>query len=189
MYLICGLGNPGKEYEITRHNVGFSVVDALAVKYSLQIKEDKIFSSAIGKSENLVLIKPITYMNNSGIAVQKVLNWFKLPVENMIVIHDEIALDLGRIRISKNRGAGGHHGIESIISHLSGSKDFIRIRVGIGPDPGGDIRSDYVLGKFNNKDKEIFNKVTDICIEAVEMILNAPIEEVMNKYNGMEAVQ
>ncbi len=171
MKIIVGLGNPEKEYENTRHNVGFSLIDALAEKYDFPLSHNKKLSSwsgrgLINQTQEVVIAKPDTYMNNSGIAVAKILNWFKLTPSDLIVVHDEIALDLGKIRISHGRGAGGHHGIESIINSIGGGKDFARLRIGIGPDPGGDIRGDYVLGKFTNKEKKVLEKVLDLSVKA-----------------------
>jgi PTH1 family peptidyl-tRNA hydrolase len=197
--LFVGLGNPGKEYENTRHNVGFAIIDAFCKKHKIDLKEEKNLSAICGRKKiddnEIIIACPTTFMNNSGHAVSKILNWYKIPVvgngrdHSLLVIHDEIALDLGRIRISHGRGAGGHHGIESIINQIGGSKDFTRIRIGVGPDPGGDIRADYVLGKFTNKEKKIFEKVTELSIEAMEMLMKSKVEDVMNKYNGMEVLQ
>lgn len=195
--LIVGLGNPGKEYEETRHNVGFKVIEALSEKYNISLKADSKFSSIYGTGEvaidgenyKLTLAMPTTYMNNSGFAISKLVNWFKLDPKKLIVVHDEVAIDLGKIRISHKRGAGGHHGIESAIKMLGGSQDFSRIRIGVGPDPGGDMRADFVLSKFTNKDKKVFEKVCGLSIEAIEMLLSSKPEDVMNKFNGMEIVK
>lgn len=191
--LIVGLGNPGKEYENTRHNVGFGVIDRLSQKYKIQGKLCSEFSSWVGKSDveinqkkiKLILSKPTTFMNNSGFAVAKLSNFYKIDINNIIVIQDEVSLDLGKIRISFARGSGGHHGIESIISQNGNSQNFVRLRFGVGPDPGGDIRADYVLGKFTNKEKKILEKVEEISQEAIEMLLTHKVEDVMNKFNGI----
>ncbi|MBI1858479.1 MAG: aminoacyl-tRNA hydrolase [Candidatus Melainabacteria bacterium] len=192
--LIVGLGNPDKEHMETRHNVGFDAVDAFGKKYQIELKHDKKLSSWCGKRElavngevyQVILAKPDTYMNHSGIAVNKLLNWYKVNVSSLLIIHDEVALDLGKIRISHGRGPGGHHGVESIIESIGGKQEFTRLRIGVGPDPGGDIRKDYVLGKFTNKEKEILSKVINLTIEAIETLLEQNVEFTMNKYNGVE---
>ena len=192
--LIVGLGNPDEEHDSTRHNVGFASLDNFCRKYEITLKHEKKLSSWVGKKDlavngilyQVVVAKPDTYMNKSGLAVSKLLNWFKMESSDMVVIHDEVALDLGKIRISAGRGSGGHHGVESIIESIGGSKEFIRIRIGVGPDPGGDVRADYVLGEFTNKETEILSKVINLSIEAIETLLENNIEFTMNKYNGIE---
>lgn len=191
--LIVGLGNPGEEYGNTRHNVGFLVVDEFSKKYQIDLKYEKKLSSWYGKKKlavngnlyEIIVAKPDTYMNKSGVAVSKLLNWFKLEPLDMIIIHDEVALDLGKIRISFGRSSGGHHGIESIIESIGGTKDFARIRLGVGPDPGGDVRANYVLGKFTSEDTKLLKKVVDLSVEAIETLLVKGEEYSMNKYNGM----
>lgn len=191
--LIVGLGNPTKEYENTRHNIGFITLDALATKYKLIFKNKKEFSSfcikaAIAVNEklfNVILAKPTTYMNNSGSAVKNILDWFKVDSHDMIVVHDEVALPLGKIRISVGRSSAGHNGIESIIEK-TGDKEFTRLRIGIGPDPGGDSRKEYVLNKFNKKEQEHYKIVVNVAVEAIETLITSKTEEAMNKYNGLE---
>ena len=202
MKLIVGLGNPGKEYEDTRHNIGFGIIDEIAKKYKISLKQEKHLLSLCGRGKiveachgtplqanndfEFVIACPQTFMNNSGNAVVKLLNWFKLEISDLIVDDDEVALDIGKIRISHGRSAAGHHGLESIIQMTGGKQDFTRLRIGVGPDPGGDIRADYVLGKFTNKENKVIEKVISISIEAIEMLLNKEVDSVMNKYNGME---
>ena len=185
MKLVVGLGNPGKEYENTRHNIGFRVLDEIAERYKISLKQEKHLSSFCSKGRNLILAKPDTFMNSSGSAVVKLLHWFKLELSDLIVIHDEVALDIGKIRISHGRSSAGHHGIESIIQMTGGKQDFTRLRIGIGPDPGGDIRADYVLGKFTNKENKVIEKVINVSIEAIEMLLSKDADFVMNQYNGI----
>ena len=189
MKLVVGLGNPGKEYENTRHNIGFRVIDEIAKKYKISLKQEKHLSSWCVKDKNFILVKPDTFMNTSGSAVVKLLNWYKLELPDLIVVHDEVALDIGKIRISHGRSSAGHHGIESIIQMTGGKQEFTRLRVGVGPDPGGDIRADYVLGKFINKEKKIMEKVIDVSLEAIEMLLSKDVDFVMNKYNGVTVIQ
>ena len=169
MFLIVGLGNPGKKYEKTRHNVGFMVVDKLKL---LDIKK-------------VVLVKPQTFMNDSGKAVRALTKSYTLDPKNLIIIHDDIDLLIGKIRISKNRGAGGHKGVESIIKELK-TKNFIRLRIGIKPKPytlNPKTLDKFVLQKFNKKEKEIIEKVIEKSIEAIEMMLGQGLEKTMNKYN------
>lgn len=192
--LIVGLGNPGVEYDNTRHNVGFAVIDAYGEKYRISGKQEDKLSSWYGKgnieiegsSYNVILGWPTTFMNNSGDAVIKLLNWFKLKPQDLIVVHDEVALNLGKIRIGFNNGAAGHHGVESIIQMLGGNQEFTRLRIGIGPDPGGDIRKDYVLKKFNKEEEKLLKQITDLSINAIETIITKDVGEAMNKFNGLE---
>lgn len=192
--LIVGLGNPDKEYENTRHNIGFALLDELSCRYRINLKKDSKFSAWTGngelnlakdKSYKLVLAKPATYMNNSGNAVVKLLNYFKINLADLIVIHDEVALPLGKIRIAAGRGSAGHHGVESIMQ-MTGEKCFIRLRIGVGPDPGGDLRKDYVLKKFKTSEKKLLEKVTLVSYEALETILLKGSEKAMDKFNGIE---
>lgn len=192
--LIIGLGNPGSEYENTRHNVGFAVLDAFGEKYKILGKEDKKLSSWIGKenievnkeAKGVILAWPTTFMNNSGEAVVKILNWFKMEPSNLVVVHDEVAIELGKIRVGFNNGAGGHHGVESIIQMLGGNQEFTRLRVGVGPDPGGDKRADYVLKKFLKEEESLVKKVIDLSISALEEITIHDVGDVMNKFNGID---
>ena len=192
--LIIGLGNPGVEYENTRHSIGFAVLDVFGEKYKIHGKEEKKLSSWCGKetveiekeSCEIVLAWPTTFMNNSGDAVTKLLNWFKIKASDLIVVHDDVALNLGKIRINFNSGAGGHHGVESIIQMLGGEQEFTRLRIGIGPDPGGDVRADYVLKKFSKEENNLVKKVTELSISALETIITKDVGEAMNKFNGVE---
>lgn len=194
--LIVALGNPGTEYENTRHNIGFSVLDAFGEKYKTLGKEEKKLSSWCGKgnveiekwNHEIILAWPTTFMNHSGEAVIKLLNWFKIEPKNLIVVHDDVALNLGKIRINFNSGAGGHHGVESIIQTLGGNQEFTRLRIGIGPDPGGDVRADYVLKKFNKEEESLVKKISELSISALEAIITKDVGEAMNKFNGIEVV-
>ncbi len=191
--LIVGLGNPGSEYDNTRHNIGFATLDTFGEKYKILGKEKKRLSSWIGVGEielnknkhNLILAWPTTFMNNSGEAVLKLMSFYKIKPNDIIVIHDDVAINLGRVRVAYNSGAGGQHGIESIISHI-GNQEFTRLRVGIGPDPGGDKRADFVLSKFNPEESSLINKIISTSIEAIEAIIEKDVGEAMNKFNGVE---
>ena len=192
--LIIGLGNPGTENDNTRHNIGFAVLDAFGEKYKIIGKQKDRLASWCGKdiiklndeNYNLILGWPTTFMNNSGVAAQKILKWHKLKVNDLIVVHDDVSLILGKIRISFNSSAGGHHGVESIIQTLGGNQEFTRLRIGIGPDPGGDKRADYVLKKITQDEEKVVKKVVDLSIEAIEIIITKDVGEAMNKYNGIE---
>lgn len=184
MKLIIGLGNPDKEYEATRHNFGWLVVDSLTDKKEINWTKHKQSNSLIatwqGKKEKIVLVKPLTYMNNSGQAVKALKQFYKTPVNRIIVIYDDIDLPYGKIRISKSRSAGGHKGIDSIIKYLK-SKDFKRIRLGIGPQQGK--AEDFVLKKFSSTEKEHLNEILDTSHLIIEDILNKGFDEAANKYN------
>ena len=192
--LIIALGNPGVEHENARHNVGFAVLDAFGEKYKILGKEEKKLSSWYGKEKieigketyEIILAWPTTFMNNSGEAVVKLLNWFKIKHSDLIMVRDDVALNLGKIRINFNSGAGGHHGVESIIQMLEGEQEFTRLRIGVGPDPGGDVRADYVLKKFSSEDEKLVKKVIELSISALETIITKDVGEAMNKFNGVE---
>ena len=155
--VIIGLGNPGSEYDGTRHNAGFIMIDCLTKTefYDEKFKKnDKLFcySHLVNQfGMQILLAKPITYMNDSGKAFSAIKNWYKLEASDFLVIHDDVALPLGKLRFQKGGGAGGQHGVESIINCLGGDKNFDRLKIGIGPDPGGDKRADYVLEQFKKK--------------------------------------
>ena len=184
--LIVGLGNPGSEHENTRHNVGFAVVDAFGEKYQIVGKQDDNLLCWYGKGENVILAWPTTFMNKSGEAVLKLINWYKLNINDLIVVHDDVSLNPGRIKVAFGRGAAGHHGAESIIQTLGGTEEFTRLRIGIGPDPGGDKRADYVLKEFTVDEDKLVKRIIDISIEALETIITKGVGEAMNKFNGIE---
>ena len=190
MKLIAGLGNPGTEYDNTKHNIGFAVLDSLGEKYKITGKQEDKFLCWYGKgkilNEGVILAWPTTFMNNSGECVAKLTNYFKLEPKDLIVVHDEVALNLGKIRIAFNNSSAGHHGVESIIQSLEGNQEFSRLRIGVGPDPGGDLRADYVLQKFKKDDDDLVKKVISLSIEALEAIITKDIGEAMNKFNGVE---
>lgn len=184
MKLIIGLGNPDKEYETTRHNFGWLSLDSLAEKKGLTWTKHKqsnsLTTSWQGKKEKIVLAKPLTYMNNSGKAVKALKQYYKTPINKIIVIYDDIDLPYGKIRISKNRSAGGHKGMDSIIEHLK-SKDFKRIRLGIGPQLGK--AEEYVLKKFSSTQKKDINEILDTSHLILEDILDIGFDKTANKYN------
>ena len=184
MYIIAGLGNPGKEYTGTRHNIGYSTVDYLAEKHNVKLNKLK-FNSVYGEininGEKVMFVKPVTYMNRSGIAIQEIINFYKIPVENLIVIYDDIDISVGSLRIRPNGSPGTHNGMKSIISHL-GSSNFPRIRIGIGRNPDMDL-ADYVLQRFNSSDVEKLGPIIEKAADAAIEIIESTVDLAMQKYN------
>lgn len=185
MTVIAGLGNPGRKYKNTRHNIGFMVVDELAKRYGLEFIKKENYWISKGKIENkdIVIIKPTTYMNLSGIAVKKVVNENVLNAlpESLIIVHDDIDLSLGRIKIKKNGSSGGHKGVQSTIDHL-GTKNFIRVKVGIGKAPNQDV-VDYVLSAFKKEEKSIIKEKISKTVDSIVAIISEGIQKAMNIYN------
>ena len=186
MFLIVGLGNPGSKYAKNRHNIGFRVVDALAEKVGANIDTDK-HKGLIGKGiiggEKVIFAKPLTYMNLSGECVRSVIDFYKIPAENVIVVYDDISLDVGKLRIRKKGSAGGHNGIKSIIAHL-GTESFPRLKFGVGDKPKGMDLADYVLGNFSAQDEAILADSIKKACDAVECMVTEDCDAAMNKYNG-----
>jgi PTH1 family peptidyl-tRNA hydrolase len=187
--LIVGLGNIGAEYLDTRHNAGFSVVEALAARDNAEFKQVRDFQAFIAKvsfqNQNAILAKPTTYMNLSGQAVNAIVRYFKIELADLIVVHDDVALPLGKIRFQKAGGAGGQHGVESIIQSLGGSKAFDRLKVGVGPDPGGAVRAHYVLAKIPQSQQELYRKVISLSAEAVVHWMSKDVTSAMNTFNNV----
>ena len=186
MKLIVGLGNPGKQYELTRHNVGFICLDYAADKYNLVFKLEKSFNAMVATTiingEKCVFVKPQTYMNLSGDAVGKILNYYKVDINDMLVIYDDMDLPLGALRLREKGSAGGHNGIKSIIS-CAGTQEFKRIRVGISSHNHIDAK-DYVLGRFGKEEQIILESLKVEVIKAVmEFIEGTPFVVVMGNYN------
>ncbi len=159
MKLIIGLGNPGAKYKASRHNIGFEVVEYLLLAEGVSARKETKFEAELMLIGQVVYAKPTTYMNNSGRAVQKIMQFYKINSEDLLVVHDDVSIDLGKLRFSYDRGAGGQHGVEDIIEKFGGAKNFHRLRIGVGPDPGGDIRGDYVLERFPADQAEIVSRV------------------------------
>lgn len=185
-YLIVGLGNPGKEYAETRHNVGFRVVDELARRYGLTFgkNERKAFSASgtiLGKK--VILTKPQTYMNLSGEAVRSLVDFYKVEMPRILVICDDLDIPLGTVRLRASGGAGGQNGVKSVIQHL-GTQEFNRLRFGIGRPPGKMQPKDYVLGVFKDDDAILASQVVDRAADAVETWLRDGIELAMTRHNG-----
>lgn len=186
MYLIVGLGNPGKQYEKTRHNVGFDVLDLLCTKNNINMNRTKfkgVYGEGKIEGEKVILLKPNTFMNLSGESVKEVCDFYKIENEKIIVVYDDISLDIGRMRIRKDGSAGGHNGIKNIILNLS-SDVFPRIKVGVG-SPKSDLIS-HVLGKFSDEDRIEIEKVFNAVVNAVECIIIKGTCEAMNKFNGIK---
>lgn len=187
MFVIVGLGNPGKKYENTRHNAGFIAIDALAEKYGIRIEEKKhkaLCGTGVIEGVKVLLVKPQTFMNLSGESVRAVLDFYKLdPEEEMLVIYDDISLAPGNIRIRKKGSAGGHNGIKSLIAH-TGTQNFMRIKVGVGEKPSGWDLADYVLGHFTEEDYTKLKEIMSDVIGAAVLMMQGNVDKAMNDYNA-----
>ncbi len=185
-YLVVGLGNPDRKYENTRHNAGYIVIDHIADELGVRIKRIK-FKSTVAEADigghRVLLMKPSTYMNNSGQAVVEAMNFYKIPAEKVVVLLDDINLDVGKTRIRAKGSDGGQNGMKNII-YLSGSDQFPRIKIGIGkkPHPDYDLAA-WVLSKFTGDELKALEQVKKNCYEAVELILDGKIDRAMNKFN------
>lgn len=186
MVIIAGLGNPAREYENTRHNIGFMAIDALADKYNISVMDCK-HRALIGKGTingtKVVLVKPLTYMNLSGEAIKAVIDYYKADAASeLIVIYDDVSLDVGQLRVRKKGSAGGHNGIKNIIANL-GDDTFLRIKIGVGEKPKGYDLADYVLGHFSKEELEVMKDSLGKVDGAVNMMLEDEVDMAMNKYN------
>jgi len=186
VFLIVGLGNPGKNYENTRHNVGFKTVDLLADRLNINVSKKK-FNALMGEGslngEKIALIKPQTYMNLSGESIIQTLKWYKINLSNLLIIYDDIDLEVGVIRIRANGSAGTHNGMRSIVDYVD-SEGFPRIRIGIGKPPNVDYElADYVLSRFSQSEEENIKKAIDNAADSALAIIQKGISFAMNKYN------
>lgn len=186
MFIIAGLGNPTREYEGTRHNVGFDVIDRLAARYNIDVDVKK-HRALIGKGmiagQKVILAKPQTYMNLSGESIRSILDYYKVdPETELIVIYDDISLEPGKIRIRKKGSAGGHNGIKNIIAQL-GTQNFQRIKVGVGEKPKGWDLADYVLGHFSKEDRGLVDDALKRAAGAVELMVQGEVDQAMNQFN------
>jgi len=192
MYIIVGLGNPSKEYENTRHNIGFDVIDYIIDKYDIAYsgaKHKAMYGSGMIDGVKVVVAKPLTYMNLSGEAVRSLVDFYKIePESELIIVYDDISLSPGKIRIRKKGTAGGHNGIKSIIQHLD-TTNFMRIRVGVGEKPKGWNLADYVLGRFSKDERKLVDEAVCNTTKAVRMILNNNIDAAMNEFNEKQSKQ
>ncbi|NTU42132.1 MAG: aminoacyl-tRNA hydrolase [Nitrospirales bacterium] len=183
MWVIAGLGNPGRKYSRTRHNVGFMVVDMLSQEYGISLREGEKFSIGEGvvEGERVLLLKPLTYMNRSGLAVREVLKRDGIRPEQLIVIHDDLDMDTGVVKIRKDGSSGGQKGIASIIQEL-GAGSFVRIKIGIGRDRNVPV-SDYVLSDFPSSEKLIIKDAIINAMNAVGVIVTEGVDMAMNRFN------
>ena len=191
MILIAGLGNPGKEYENTRHNAGFLVLDTLAQKLGADLSERKhraLCGKAVIGGQKVILLKPQTYMNSSGESIRAAADYYKVPPEDILVVYDDISLAPGQLRIRAKGSAGGHNGIKSIIAHL-GPQEFPRVKVGIGEKPPRMDLADYVLGHFSSGEKKIMEEAAKEAADAICEIVNVGIEQAMNDHNRRKEEQ
>ena len=185
-YLLIGLGNPGREYRDNRHNLGFMVIDRLIVRLNargMKVQSKAIVTTATYEERKLILAKPQTYMNLSGQSAQGLLNFYKLPMENMLVAHDDLDLPFGTIRIRPGGGPGGQKGMASTIERL-GTKDFPRLRIGIGRPPGRMDPSAYVLQDFSREEMKTLSEIVDRAADAALTFVVEGLNKAMNKYNG-----
>lgn len=186
-YLIVGLGNPGLEYAQTRHNAGFMTLDLLAEREHTEIKRMKFKSlcgDAVIAGKRCLLMKPTTYMNNSGQAVAEAMQFYKLPIDHIIVVYDDISLEPSRLRIRRKGSDGGHNGIKSII-YLTGEDAFPRIKLGVGKKPRPDYNlADWVLSRFTKEELEQLHIAAEHACESIALMVNGKIEEAMNRYNA-----
>ena len=186
MFIIAGLGNPTLQYEGTRHNAGFDVIDTLAGKYNISVdgrKNRALIGKGIIEGKKVILAKPQTYMNLSGESLGGLVAYYKVDEESeFLVVYDDISLDVGQLRIRKKGSAGGHNGMKNIISHL-GTEVFPRIKVGVGEKPKKYDLADYVLSRFSKEERAIMEEGYQKAVEAVEMILRGEMDEAMNKFN------
>lgn len=183
MYIIAGLGNPGSKYENTRHNMGFKAIDAMASEFGIDVNRAK-FKGLIGEGriggEKVILLKPQTYMNLSGQSVREIMNFYKIPEENLIVIYDDFDLPIGSIRVRKSGGPGTHNGMKSVVQEL-GFRKFPRVRVGIGSSDGSTIQ--FVIGKVGKDEQQILNEAAEAAASAAADIIRIGIENAMNIHN------
>lgn len=185
MKVIVGLGNPGKRYERTRHNVGFMVIDELAERLNIQLNQSK-FNGLYGighvQGEKVILVKPLTYMNLSGECVRPLMDYYNIDDKDLVVIYDDLDLPVGKVRLRQKGSAGGHNGIKSLIQHL-GTQEFKRVRIGIGRPKNGMKVPDYVLGTFLDEEQEAIQAAIQHSANACEKWIGTPFLEVMNEFN------
>lgn len=185
MYVVVGLGNPGKDYTNTRHNIGFNTIDMLAGRNNIKLNKVK-FKSVYGEGniggERVLLVKPQTYMNNSGITVSEIARFYKIEAKDLIVIVDDIDIDFASVRVKAKGSAGSHNGLKSIISHLK-DENFPRVKIGIGKKHPGEDLANFVLSNFAKKETKDIEEAMINASQAVETIIEDDINEAMNKYN------
>ena len=187
MYIIAGLGNPGKQYAQTRHNVGFDTIDILADKYNISVdtkKHKALCGKGMIEGQKVVLAKPQTFINLSGESVRELVDFYKIdPEEELLVIYDDISLEVGQLRIRRKGSAGGHNGIKNIIA-MTGTQNFMRIKVGVGEKPKGWDLADYVLGHFSTKDRAKVEEAIGHAMDAAVLMMQGEVDKAMNDYNS-----
>lgn len=191
MYLIAGLGNPTKEYDKTRHNAGFSVIDVLADRYRIDVSEKKhkaLCGRGIIEGQKVLLLKPQTFMNLSGESIRAAADYYKIAPEEMVVIYDDISLEPGQLRIRLKGSAGGHNGIKNIIANL-GTQDFPRIKVGVGAKPPRMDLADYVLSRFGAGEQKLMDEAFGEAAEAAVMMMTDGAERAMNHFNAKKKAE
>lgn len=186
MFIIAGLGNPKKEYDNTRHNIGFEAIDALADKYHISVMDVRnkaVTGKGMINGQKVILAKPLTFMNLSGESIRPLADYYKIDIETeLIVISDDISLPPGQIRVRKSGSAGGHNGLKNIIRQL-GSEGFQRIRIGVGEKPKGYDLADYVLGHFSEEEKPLMREGVEKALHAAELMLAGHTDQAMNAFN------
>lgn len=186
MFLVVGLGNPGSEYEDTRHNLGFRVVDELASRLgisTLKLKHQSFIGEGKIDDHKVILAQPQAFMNNSGPAVRGLLSWYKIGIDKLVLVYDDVDLEVGQIRVREKGAAGGHHGMESVIASV-GASEFARVRIGIGRENLTADVTDYVLQKIPPSQREILDAAILTAADAVQEIITSGLASAMNKFNG-----
>ena len=192
MYIIAGLGNPKREYDNTRHNIGFALIDALADQYNISVMDMKrkaLTGKGMINGQKVILVKPLTFMNLSGESIRPIVDYYKIDVSTeLIVISDDISLPPGQTRVRKKGSAGGHNGLKNIIQHL-GSEEFQRIRIGVGEKPAGYDLADYVLGHFSKEEQPLIREGVEKAMKAATMMLEGDVDRAMNEFNRKKMIQ
>ena len=187
MKLIIGLGNPGKEYDNTRHNIGFRFIDNYALNHNFSITKKKfngLYYELLNNQEKVIFLKPLSFMNLSGTVVKKYMDYYKIDIKDILVIHDDLDMDIARLKLKLGGSCGGHNGIRNIIDNLS-NENFLRLKVGISKDKDNSV-IDYVLGKFSKEDNEKLNKITDKVNNIIDdFVNNRNVGDIMAQYNGI----
>ena len=184
MKLIVGLGNPGKEYENTRHNIGFDVIDKYVKNHNLNINKNKfdgLYIDTIINDEKVIFLKPQKYMNLSGEVVKKYIDYFKINIEDILIVHDDLDQEIGKIKLKENSSSGGHNGIKDIEKNL-GTKNYKRLKIGISNNKQIETK-DYVLGHFSKEERKILDNSIEICQNIIEDYFNMNFDRLMGKYN------
>jgi PTH1 family peptidyl-tRNA hydrolase len=183
MWIVAGLGNPGKKYSRTRHNIGFMVIDEVACRHRIDLKGKETYRIGKGiiEGRDILLVEPLLYMNMSGPVIKNILRKFNIPSQNLLVIHDDLDIEIGRLRIKRTGSSGGHKGVESIIQGID-SKDFVRLKIGISRETGVSSEN-YVLSRFKRNEIPTVKDIIQKAADAVSSIVSAGVEKAMNIYN------